>query len=133
MCSLTHIVPIFRAKNGLVYGKCPSDVAEEYPVIKKNNGKMDIGLPCRCATLNDIKKCAGTPSPTSKPIRKGDVMGRWPQGAGSGTWGDNCQTLALASLENCCLKSSWKPNFYATGIQLPDIQLAPLPPLILAQ
>ena len=81
-------------------GDCPSGREwVSYPIEKDNSSKrkMDNGKRCSCVNDNDIKEC----------------MRRHPYSAGQGTIGSNCQTSVIKTIANCCLKTSWKPNFYA--------------------
>jgi len=78
-------------------GSTCSNGDDTYPVTKSNSGKMDNGKCCSTVTDKDIAAC----------------MGRHPYSAGKGQPGDNCQTSVIQGLGNCCLKSNWKPNWYA--------------------
>ena len=82
--------PPFRGGNG--------ELAEWtiHPASISKTGEMDNGCKCSSATEDDIRSC-----------RK-----RHPEG-GLGVVGDNCQTSVISALGNCCLKSSWVPNWYA--------------------
>ena len=100
----------------LRYGECSSKYGETeaYDVTKADSGEMDNGKPCRCATLGDLKDCAGvSQEPTDQVIIPGDRLGRHKGGYGPGEWGDNCQSTTVSQMSSCCMKSSWKPNFYA--------------------
>ena len=44
-----------------------------------------------------------------------------PTDAGSGCWGDNCQSSSLNTLKKCCGKSPWQPSPYAYPLPTPPI------------
>ena len=58
--------------------------------------KMDNGQSCKCMSEADLAAC----------------LQRHPYSPGRGKYGENCQTSVIRSLANCCLKSTWRPNFY---------------------
>jgi len=101
----------------LRYGECSAEHGEKesYPVTKADSGNMDNGKPCRCATVDDLKDCAGVmQEPEEELMRPGDRMGRHHGGNGTGYWwGSNCQSQTLEQMRSCCMKSSWQPNWYA--------------------
>lgn len=76
---------------------CPNGY-NTYPVTKSNTGKMDNGKCCNSATDTEIATC---------------INKRHPYSAGTGNIGNNCQTSVIQGLGNCCLKSTWSPNWYA--------------------
>ena len=73
-----------------------------YPVTKSNTGKMDNGKCCSSVTDQEIRDCVDKRWPYSPQPLPG------PSGPGN-----NCQTSVIQSLGNCCLKSTWKPCWYA--------------------
>jgi len=42
-------------------------------------------------------------------------MDKFPYSAGKSLPGSNCQTSVIVTLEKCCLKTKWRPNWYAGG------------------
>jgi len=97
-------------------GACNSG-EESYPIThdKSESRYIDKGgknnCPCSKTSQADVQDC----------------MKRHPYSAGSGTYGSNCQSSVLNTLNSCCLKSSWNPNFYAGPSTFPPNPTAPKP------
>jgi len=85
---------------------CPSDDLDEIwiesPVLRDNSPlrTMPDGTPCSRATNPEIIDC--TDDQMKRP-------GRFPYQE----WGNNCQTDVIHQLGKCCLRSTWKPDFYS--------------------
>ena len=79
------------------------EYSEEYSVWRSTdpNRQLDVGTPCSCATIEQIRACVGRHPQSADP---------W--GTGNGI-GNNCQTATLLAIGACCLNSSWRPNWYA--------------------
>jgi len=73
--------------------------------------KMDNGKSCKCATKADIEACLKRHPYSPNP--RGPSSLPWPLDE----IGNNCQTSVILSLGSCCLKSNWRPNWYAGGIR----------------
>lgn len=68
---------------------------------------MDNGKSCDCVTADDIRQCMVRHPYSSSP--RGPHEHPW-------NWIDNnCQTSVILTLGNCCLRSTWQPNWYAGG------------------
>jgi RHS repeat-associated protein len=71
--------------------------------------KMDNGKSCKCATKSDIEACLKRHPYSAHP--RGDSSLPWPLDEID----NNCQTSVILSLGSCCLKSNWRPDWYAGG------------------
>jgi RHS repeat-associated protein len=68
---------------------------------------MDNGKSCNCASEKDIEECLKRHPYDAHP--RGSLGGSFPLNE----IGNNCQTSVILSFGNCCLKSNWRPNWYA--------------------
>jgi RHS repeat-associated protein len=90
------------------------------PVFPTTAGQMDNGLPCRCATRNDVEDCM-----ERNPYDVRDDLPGIQDGGGRP--GNNCQTNTRKRFAKCCLETSWVPQYIADppGIKPPDREIAP--------
>jgi len=83
-------------------GDCP-DGMDSYSIERSDDSETQMNHgsnpTCDCATDEQIDDC----------------MDAYPYSAGDSTWGSNCQTSVVNTLNNCCLESDWQPNCYAGG------------------
>jgi RHS repeat-associated protein len=87
-------------------GSCTNDNVSYRAYIDNNpDRRMDNGLSCACATEDDVDKCLlrtpCVPTPLGEPTTVFDRIG------------NNCHTSTIRQLGNCCLRSAWKPHWYA--------------------
>jgi RHS repeat-associated protein len=85
---------------------------DSYPVWRDTSAtrRMDNGVSCACATNADIEAC----------LQRHPYSAR-PRGPGYHSWlpwplyllGNNCQTSVILSLGSCCLRSTWRADWYA--------------------
>jgi RHS repeat-associated protein len=95
------IYPMFRHCD--IAESCRDSEEEEvteYDIeIDSSSGrKMGNGKSCDCVTAKDVKKCLEVDNPYSP---------------GRGEVGSNCQSNTIERLAKCCLKSNFKPNWFA--------------------
>lgn len=83
----------------------PEEDAYEIWTDKSCARKMDNGKPCCCVTKEEIQECLRRHPYSAAP--------RGPQKDWFDYIGNNCQASVILSLGNCCLRSNWKPNWYA--------------------
>jgi hypothetical protein len=74
-----------------------NEVGEAYPIEIDHSPDriMRSGKRCSEATEEDINRCI-----IDAPPHRGD-------------YGDNCQTQVVGQIGGCCLKSGWRPSWYA--------------------
>ena len=110
-----------------IANSCRSDEeAFDVWVDKSETRKLDNGKSCKCAKQSDIEDCL-----------KRHPYSAHPRGGSSVPWpldeiGNNCQTSVILSLGNCCLKSNWRPDWYAGNVRgncIRGRQVAVGPPL----
>jgi hypothetical protein len=95
-----------------IANKCKSgEDAYDVWVDTSESRKMDNGKSCKCATTSDIEACFKRHPYSPNP--RGPSSLPWPLDE----IGNNCQTSVILSLGSCCLKSNWRPNWYAGAIR----------------
>ncbi len=80
---------------------------DDFPVWTddSNERTLDNGKPCNCATQDDLSAC----------IRRHPYNGdpRGPKSCLLQNINNNCQTSVQEQMGSCCLKTTWRPDWYA--------------------
>ena len=93
-----------------IMDKClPSDDEFDVWTDDSSKRKLDNGTPCCCATEEEIAACLRRHPYSSAPRGIQKTFLDWLY--------NNCQTSTILTLGHCCLKSTWKPNWYAGNIR----------------
>ncbi len=100
----------------------PSTPTAEHPIYPTPDGVLGpSGLPCSCATMEDVRKCLAATPHRNRPDGPGLMF---PNSGAVVTPYNNCQVNVDRTLNKCCVKSDWSPSLLASP-PLPYQYLAP--------